>query len=253
MCFSNDLPGGIPTETLANLYLKQGFLDKAAAVYRALLEKDPERKEWQEAMKKIEEKMDEKQKAERVRVHLQKWLEVVQRRKRVMGRGEERPKVLVLHGPNLNMLGRRERSWYGSLSLDEINAEIQRVGERLGVDVETFQSNHEGELIEKVHSAVEGYDALIINPAAYTHTSIALRDALLILGIPIIEVHISNIYKREAFRQKSLMSDVVTAQLTGFGTHGYLMAVEAASRMIKTKKRRFCNKRCMTHPISEEV
>jgi len=238
MDVNNDLPGGVPTETLASLYLKQGFLEKAASVYRALLRKDPDRKEWHEAIKRIEDKMEERERAERIRVRLEKWLEVVQkRRKMIMGEGAERAKVLVLHGPNLNMLGRRERSWYGDLTLDEVNTEIKRVGERLGIDVETFQSNHEGELIEKIQGAVEGYDALIINPAAYTHTSIALRDALLILDIPIIEVHISNIYKRESFRRKSLISDVVTAQLTGFGSDGYLMAIEAVSRMIETEKK----------------
>jgi len=141
--------------------------------------------------------------------------------------------VLVLHGPNLNMLGRREPGLYGHEALDQIDSEIKEIAEECGMVAETFQSNYEGALIEKIHQAIDGYDALIINPAAYTHTSVAIRDALLILDIPIIEVHLSNIYRREAFRHKSLIADVVTARIAGFGKNGYMMAVYAVANMVK--------------------
>ena len=108
---------------------------------------------------------------------------------------------------------------------------IKKTAEECGMSVDTFQSNHEGDLIEKIYEALDGYDVLIINPAAYTHTSVAIRDALLMLDIPIIEVHLSNIYRREPFRQKSMMADVATAQLAGFGKDGYTIAVRAAAKM----------------------
>ena len=119
-------------------------------------------------------------------------------------------RILVIHGPNLNMLGRREPSVYGTSTLEEIDEEIKKTAAECGMTADTFQSNHEGELVEKIHEAIDGYKVLIINPAAYTHTSVALRDALLTLDIPIIEVHLSNIYRRESFRHKSMIADVVT-------------------------------------------
>ncbi|MBW1677305.1 MAG: type II 3-dehydroquinate dehydratase [Deltaproteobacteria bacterium] len=146
-------------------------------------------------------------------------------------KGEKRRKILVIHGPNLDMLGRREPSVYGTSTLEEIDEEIKKTAEELGMSADTFQSNHEGDLIEKVHDAIDAYDVLIINPAAYTHTSVAIRDALLMLDIPIIEVHLSNIYRREPFRQKSMIADVARAQLAGFGKDGYLMAVRATANM----------------------
>ena len=144
----------------------------------------------------------------------------------------ERPRILVIHGPNLDMLGRRERSVYGSATLEEIDREIKETAQQCGLVAETFQSNHEGNLVEKLHEAMDGYNAVIINPAAYTHTSVAIRDALLMLDIPIIEVHLSNIYRREPFRHTSFVADVAKARLAGFGKEGYLMAVEAVAKMI---------------------
>jgi len=145
---------------------------------------------------------------------------------------ENNQKILVIHGPNLNMLGKREPEIYGKTTLDEINRMLKKQGKNLGFDVETFQSNHEGEIVEKIHQAIETCKGLIINPAAYTHTSIAIRDALLLLDIPVIEIHISNIYKRDPFRQKSMIADIATAQISGFGIHGYNMALEAIAKML---------------------
>jgi len=142
-------------------------------------------------------------------------------------------KILVIHGPNLDMLGQRETSFYGTSTLEEIDGEIKRTAKECGFSARTFQSNHEGELVEKIREAIDGYDVLIINPAAYTHTSVALRDALLMLDIPIIEVHLSNIYHRESFRQQSMIADVTTAQIVGFGKDGYSIAVRAAADMIR--------------------
>jgi 3-dehydroquinate dehydratase-2 len=136
-------------------------------------------------------------------------------------------KLLVIHGPNLNMLGKREPDKYGTSTLDEVNANIEVHCSKAGIKVQTFQSNHEGEIVEKIQQAINTFDGLIINPAAYTHTSIAIRDAILLLDIPVVEIHLSNIYKREAFRHKSMLCDIVTGQIAGFGTYGYTMAVDA--------------------------
>jgi len=147
-------------------------------------------------------------------------------------RAEKLGKILVIHGPNLDMLGQRETSLYGTSTLKEIDEEIKSTAVECGFNADTFQSNHEGDLVEKIREAIDGYDVLIINPAAYTHTSVALRDALLMLDIPIIEVHLSNIYQRESFRKQSMIADVTTAQIVGFGKDGYPMAVRAAADMI---------------------
>lgn len=137
-------------------------------------------------------------------------------------------RVHVIHGPNLNMLGKREPEIYGSITLAQINATLEKEGKTLGVDLKTFQSSHEGEMIERIHHIFEeNADGLIINPAAFTHTSVAIRDALLLLTCPVIEVHLSNIYKREAFRHKSLISDIVTGQISGLGANGYVLALNA--------------------------
>jgi len=152
-----------------------------------------------------------------------------------MVQSKENFNVLVIHGPNLNMLGKREPELYGKTTLDEINASLEKLGQRLGLAVEAFQSNHEGAIVEKIQEAAATQKGIIINPAAYTHTSIAIRDALLLLDIPVIEIHISNIYKREPFRHKSVISDVVTAQIAGFGVRGYSMALEALAKMIQKR------------------
>ena len=149
-----------------------------------------------------------------------------------MEKSKDRSKILIIHGPNMNMLGKREADIYGKSTLGEINADLEKLGEKSGLLVETFQSNHEGAIVEKIQQAVKKHCGLIINPAAFTHTSIAIRDALLLLDIPIIEVHISNIYKREPFRHTSMISDVVTAIIAGFGAHGYAMALDAIAWII---------------------
>ena len=142
-------------------------------------------------------------------------------------------KILVIHGPNLNLLGKREPAKYGRTSLADINNALEEKGKENGFLVETFQSNHEGALVDKIQAAIGAYDALIINPAAYTHTSIAIRDAVLMLDIPVVEVHLSNIYNREPFRHNSMLADVVTGQITGFGMKGYLMALDAILHLIR--------------------
>ena len=146
------------------------------------------------------------------------------------------PHILVLHGPNLNLLGQREASIYGNTSLEEINRLIKEEADKLGLEVTTLQSNYEGRLVEAIQDARGKYDLIIINPAAYTHTSIALRDAILAVDIPVIEVHISNIYKREAFRQKSYIAGVAVGQICGFGINSYLLAIRAAAKIIQGEK-----------------
>ncbi len=147
-------------------------------------------------------------------------------------------KLLVIHGPNLNMLGKREPEKYGTSTLDEINARLTAHCFQANLEVDTFQSNHEGEIVEKIQHARDSFDALIINPAAYTHTSIAIRDAILLLNIPVVEIHLSNIYKRESFRHKSMLCDVVNGQIAGFGAFGYLMAVDAIKNTLQAEKSR---------------
>ena len=137
------------------------------------------------------------------------------------------PRLLVLHGPNLNLLGTREPGYYGLRTLADINIALARRAEQAGVELETFQSNHEGALIERVHAAREqGVSYIIINPAAYTHTSVALRDALAATAIPFIEVHLSNVHAREEFRHHSYFSDLATGVICGLGSEGYLLALE---------------------------
>lgn len=134
--------------------------------------------------------------------------------------------ILVLHGPNLNLLGRREPDVYGRQTLAEIDRSIVSLGVDLGLRVTCFQSNHEGELIDQVHrAATDGVAGLIINPGGFTHTSVALRDAVSGTGLPTIEVHLSNIHARESFRHLSYLAPVVIGQICGLGSHGYLLAL----------------------------
>ncbi len=143
-------------------------------------------------------------------------------------------KVLVLHGPNLNLLGSRETDLYGRTTLEEINGRLEAEAARLNVEiVGTIQTNSEAELIERIHEAREEVDGIVINPAAYTHTSIALRDALLAAGIPFVEVHLSNVYAREPFRQRSFLSDIAVGVVTGFGPDSYLLAFEGLVRSLR--------------------
>lgn len=137
-------------------------------------------------------------------------------------------RVLVLHGPNLNLLGRREPQIYGCETLAEIDSAIKRIASELSIDVEIFQSNHEGVLIDHVHRALEQQvDGIIINPGGLTHTSIALRDAVSAVALPVIEVHLSNIHAREQFRQHSCIAPVAIGQISGLGSLGYLLALRA--------------------------
>lgn len=148
----------------------------------------------------------------------------------------EQTRLLVLHGPNLNLLGTREPRYYGSTTLAEINRALVQRAERAGVVLETFQSNHEGALIERVHAAREqNIRYMIINPAAYTHTSIALRDAVAGSGIAFVEVHLSNIHAREPFRHHSHFSDLAIGVICGLGSEGYLLALEYLLRRIATE------------------
>lgn len=139
-------------------------------------------------------------------------------------------RIDVINGPNLNLLGTREPAVYGAETLPEVEARLVALGRELGVSVETFQSNHEGALVDRIHeAAAAGSGGLVFNPGAYTHTSIALRDALLGTGLPFIEVHISNVYAREAFRHTSLLRDVAAGVIVGLGVRGYELALMAMS------------------------
>ncbi|MFP4647582.1 MAG: type II 3-dehydroquinate dehydratase [Halorhodospira sp.] len=141
------------------------------------------------------------------------------------------PKLLLLHGPNLNRLGTREPERYGQLTLTDIEKRLRVTCEAAGVELQSAQSNHEGELIDRIHAAAEdGVGFVVINPAALTHTSVGLRDALLAVALPFIEVHLSNVHAREAFRQHSYLSDVAEGVITGLGADGYEFAVRAAIR-----------------------
>ena len=133
--------------------------------------------------------------------------------------------ILAMHGPNLNLLGTREPETYGYETLLDIDARMQTLAQAQDVDFDSFQSNHEGALVDRIHQAkLEGVDGIIINPAAYTHTSVALRDALLAVQIPFIEVHLSNVHSREAFRQSSFLSDIAVGVIAGFGAYSYELA-----------------------------
>ncbi len=143
----------------------------------------------------------------------------------------KRRRVLVLHGPNLNMLGVREPGVYGEDSFEAIKEAIFNRARKLGIEVDQFQSNHEGDLVDTIQQALGRYTCIVINPGAYTHTSIAIRDALLAVKIPVIEVHLSNIHAREGFRKTSYISDIARGTICGLGPAGYLLALEAAAEL----------------------
>ena len=145
-------------------------------------------------------------------------------------------KILIINGPNLNLLGNREKNFYGDTTLERIKSICEKKCSENNMEMEFFQSNHEGELLEKIHSVQNGFEGIIINPAAYTHTSIALLDALRATSKPKIEVHISNIYSREDYRRKSITSEAVNGVICGFGENGYLLAIEAIKKLIYTDK-----------------
>jgi 3-dehydroquinate dehydratase-2 len=150
-------------------------------------------------------------------------------------RQSRKPVVLVMHGPNLNLLGSREPEIYGRMTLREINQRLTDLGRELGLKVETFQSNAEGAIVDRLQQARGRIDLLIINPAAYTHTSLAIRDAIAALEAPTIEVHMSNIHKREPFRHHSTLADLVEGRILGFGAESYVLALRAAVQIIAAR------------------
>ncbi|HHC11483.1 MAG TPA: type II 3-dehydroquinate dehydratase [Campylobacterales bacterium] len=145
-------------------------------------------------------------------------------------------KVVVIQGPNLNMLGHREQNIYGPMKLEDIHNQMSAFAQQNGVEIEFFQSNLEGEIVDKIQECLGDADGIIINPAAYTHTSIAIRDAISAVQIPTVEVHLSNVYAREEFRQKSLTAPVCAGQITGFGPFGYHMAMIAITQIMNEIK-----------------
>ena len=144
-------------------------------------------------------------------------------------------KIIIINGPNLNLLGEREQSQYGSITYKELKQNCINESKKLGLNIEFAQSNIEGEIVNLIQNSIKKFDGIIINAAAFTHTSIAIRDALSIFKKPIIELHISNIYKREEFRQKSLISDIVTGGIFGLGSDGYILAIISMQKLLKNE------------------
>jgi 3-dehydroquinate dehydratase-2 len=142
-------------------------------------------------------------------------------------------KILVLNGPNLNLLGKRQPEIYGTTTLAEIEKQVRALAKELGVEIDFRQSNSEGELVTWIQEAADGFAALVVNPAAYTHTSLAMRDAISAAAIPTVEIHISNIHRREAFRHHSYIADVAVGQIAGFGVGSYLLGLRAAVELIQ--------------------
>jgi 3-dehydroquinate dehydratase II len=144
--------------------------------------------------------------------------------------------VLVIHGPNLNLLGEREPEIYGRVRLSEIDRRLRELAKELGLEIEIFQSNSEGAIIDRIQQARGRIHALLINPAGYTHTSIAIRDAVLSLEVPVIEVHLSNIYRREPMRRRSTLADVAHGRIMGFGAESYMLALRAARALVESAR-----------------
>ena len=145
--------------------------------------------------------------------------------------------IIIINGPNLNLLGSREESQYGTVTYEELKDKCAVKAKELGVNLAFFQSNIEGEIVNIIQQSIKKYDGIIINAAAFTHTSVAIRDALSIFKKPIIELHISNIYKREDFRQKSLISDISTGGIFGLGTNGYILAIISMQKLINNENK----------------
>ncbi|MFW5749145.1 MAG: type II 3-dehydroquinate dehydratase [Halanaerobium sp.] len=145
-------------------------------------------------------------------------------------------KVAVIHGPNLNMLGLREPEIYGTTNLKMLNKDIEAKAEEIGLEIEIMQSNHEGEIVDFLHQNYQKLDGIIINPGGLTHTSVVLRDALASVRLPVIEVHVSNIHRREEFRKKSITAEAAVGQITGLGVYGYLLALEGLNDVLRKEK-----------------
>ena len=146
-------------------------------------------------------------------------------------------KIIIINGPNLNLLGEREQSQYGSITFDQLKKNCSEHSEKIGINTSFFQSNIEGEIVSKIQDSRKSHDGMIINAAGYTHTSVSIRDALDVFKKPIIELHISNIYKREEFRQKSLISEIVTGIICGLGSNGYILAINAMHELLRNGNR----------------
>ncbi len=146
-------------------------------------------------------------------------------------------KIIIINGPNLNLLGEREQSQYGSITFDQLKKNCSEHSEKIGINTSFFQSNIEGEIVSKIQDSRKSHDGMIINAAGYTHTSVSIRDALDVFKKPIIELHISNIYKREEFRQKSLISEIVTGIICGLGSNGYILAINAMHELLNNGNR----------------
>ena len=146
-------------------------------------------------------------------------------------------RIIIINGPNINLLGEREQSQYGKLSFEELKEKCSEASKNLKIETEFYQSNIEGEIVTKIQDSINKYDGIVINAAGFTHSSVSIRDALEIFKKPKIELHISNIYKREEFRQKSLISDVVTGVICGLGVDGYILAINAIQKLIKNGNR----------------
>ena len=144
--------------------------------------------------------------------------------------------ILVIHGPNLNLLGTREPQTYGSITLEQVNRNLQQKAEQLQIGVACFQSNHEGALVDTIHQAQGKYQGIVINAGAYTHTSVAIRDALSGVDIPTVEVHLSNIYRREAFRHHSYIAPIAIGQISGFGANSYILGLQALVNHLQLKR-----------------
>lgn len=256
----------IPTRTLAELYLRQGHPEKAAAVYRQMLASDPANARVRERLRTVEALAAEKRSKpqaksgrglERDPYDAESAAEdlAAEQDEREgpeasfawggdgtyaelrAGRLRERPRetVIVLHGPNLGALGQREPDVYGNYDLPEINRRLARLANKLGVALEVFQSNHEGELVDRIEDARGRADGMVVNPGGLTHTSVVLRDALTGSDLPFVEVHISNTAKRESFRHRSLVSAKAAGVLHGFGAMGYLLGLRGLVQILRER------------------